>query len=87
MVRLAVANANVFAQAPVKKVSMGIQSTNIGFLPFRAAYHKDFYREQGIELEMFFMSTQAVNAAFVRGELDNSAAFGSNFMSAKEQTA
>ena len=66
--------ANVFAQAPAKKVRMGIQSTNIGFLPFHVAYHKGFYREQGIDLEMIFMSTQAVNAAFVRGDLDYSAA-------------
>jgi len=53
---------------------MGIQSTNIGFLPFHVAYHKDFYREQGIDLETVFMSTQAVNAAFVRGDIDYSAA-------------
>jgi NitT/TauT family transport system substrate-binding protein len=66
--------ANVFAQDPAKKVRMGIQSTNIGFLPFHVAYHKGFYREQGIDLEMIFMSTQAVNAAFVRGDLDYSAA-------------
>jgi ABC-type nitrate/sulfonate/bicarbonate transport system substrate-binding protein len=70
----AVANSHVFAQAPAKKVRMGIQSTNIGFLPFHAAYHKGYYREQGIDLEMIFMSTQAVNAAFVRGDLDYSAA-------------
>ena len=53
---------------------MGIQSTNIGFLPFHAAYHKGFYREQGIELETIFMATQAVNAAFIRGDIDYSAA-------------
>ena len=53
---------------------MGIQSTNIGFLPFHIAFHKGFYREQGIDLEMIFMPTQAVNAAFVRGDLDYSAA-------------
>ncbi len=53
---------------------MGIQSTNIGFLPFHVAYHKGFYREQGIDLETIFMSTQAVNAAFVRGDIDYSAA-------------
>ena len=71
---IAVADANVFAQAAIKKVRMGIQSTNIGFLPFHAAFHKGFYRDQGIELETIFMATQAVNAAFVRGDLDYSAA-------------
>jgi NitT/TauT family transport system substrate-binding protein len=53
---------------------MGIQSTNIGFLPFHVAYHRGFYRDQGIELETVFMATQAVNAAFARGDIDYSAA-------------
>jgi NitT/TauT family transport system substrate-binding protein len=66
--------ARLYAQPTLKKVRMGIQSTNIGFLPFHIAYSKGFYREQGIDLEMIFMSTQAVNAAFVRGDLDYSAA-------------
>jgi NitT/TauT family transport system substrate-binding protein len=70
---IAMPNANLRAQS-LKKVRMGIQSTNIGFLPFHVAYHKGFYREQGIDLETIFMSTQAVNAAFVRGDLDYSAA-------------
>src|SRR5687768_4314681 len=74
IVWIAAGGAHAFAQAPGKKVRMGIQSTNIGFLPFHAAFHKGFYREQGIDLEMIFMATQAVNAAFVRGDLDYSAA-------------
>jgi len=65
---------NTHAQTALRKVRMGIQSTNIGFLPFHVAYHKGFYREQGIDLETVFMSTQAVNAAFVRGDIDYSAA-------------
>jgi len=67
-------DATIHAQSPIKKVRMGIQSTNIGFLPFHAAFHRGFYREQGIELETIFMSTQAVNAAFIRGDIDYSAA-------------
>jgi ABC-type nitrate/sulfonate/bicarbonate transport system substrate-binding protein len=43
---------------------MGIQSTNVGFLPFHVAYHKGFYREQGIDLETIFMSTQAGQCGF-----------------------
>jgi NitT/TauT family transport system substrate-binding protein len=65
---------NLGAQTAARKVRMGIQSTNIGFLPFHTAFHKGFYREQGIDLELVFMSTQAVNAAFARGDLDYSAA-------------
>ena len=67
-------DAGLRAQTAVKKVRMGIQSTNIGFLPFHVAYHRGFYRDQGIELETVFMATQAVNAAFARGDLDYSAA-------------
>ena len=62
------------AQTAAKKIRLGIQSNNIGFLPFHLAYHKGFYREQGIDLETIFMATQAVNAAFVRGDIDYSAA-------------
>jgi len=65
---------NLNAQSQAKKVRLGIQSNNIGFLPFHLAYHKGFYREQGIDLETIFMATQAVNAAFVRGDIDYSAA-------------
>ena len=67
-------DANIHAQTSVKKARMGIQSTNIGFLPFHVAYHKGFYREHGIDLEIIFMSTAAVNTAFMRGDLDYSAA-------------
>ena len=69
-----IADRDIHPQTAVKKVRMGIQSTNIGFLPFHVAYHKGFYRDQGIDLETIFMATQAVNAAFVRGDIDYSAA-------------
>jgi sulfonate transport system substrate-binding protein len=69
-----IADRDIHPQTSAKKVRMGIQSTNIGFLPFHVAYHKGFYRDQGIDLETIFMSTQAVNAAFVRGDIDYSAA-------------
>ena len=62
------------AQPAAKRVRLGIQSNNIGFLPFHLAYHKGYYREQGIDLETIFMATQAVNAAFMRGDIDYSAA-------------
>ena len=68
------APSHLGAQTPAKKVRLGIQSNNIGFLPFHLAFHKGFFREQGIDLETIFMATQAVNAAFVRGDIDYSAA-------------
>ena len=71
---LAAAPNELSAQPQTKKVRLGIQSSNIGFLPFHLAYHKGFFREQGIDLETIFMATQAVNAAFLRGDIDYSAA-------------
>src|SRR5437867_11872905 len=65
---------NTHAQTVLRKVRMGIQSTNIGFLPFHVAYYKGFYREQGIDLETVLKFAQAVKAAFVRGDIDYSAA-------------
>ncbi len=62
------------AQPALKKVRLGIQSNNIGFLPFYLANHKGYYRDQGIDFEAVFMSTAAVNTAFVRGDIDYSAA-------------
>jgi len=38
------------------------------------AYDKGFYRDQGIDLETVFLSTQAVNTAFMRADIDCSAA-------------
>jgi NitT/TauT family transport system substrate-binding protein len=74
LLAIVIPDANTHAQSAGRKVRMGIQSTNIGFLPFHVAYHKGFYREQGIDLEIVFMATQAVNTAFVRGDIDYSAA-------------
>ena len=84
---IAFSNAQLHAQTHIRKVRMGIQSTNIGFLPFHVAYHKGFYREQGIDLETVFMSTQAVNAAFVRGDIDYSAAVNGIIQSVVRGTA
>ena len=65
---------HVGAQPALRRVRLGIQSNNIGFLPFYLAHHKGYYRDQGIDFEAVFMSTAAVNTAFVRGDIDYSAA-------------
>src|SRR5262249_53291718 len=69
-----ITGGNIHPQTAMKRVRSGIQSTNIGFLPCHVAYTKNFYRDQGIDLEMIFMSTEAVNTEFVRGDIDYSAA-------------
>jgi ABC-type nitrate/sulfonate/bicarbonate transport system substrate-binding protein len=61
------------AQSNLKKVRMGIAATSVGFLPIYAAYHRGFYRDEGIDLEIILMSLAAANNAFFKGEIDYSA--------------
>jgi hypothetical protein len=60
-------------QAPLKKVRLGIAATSVGFLPIYAAYHRGFYKDEGIELEIILMSLAAANNAFFKGEVEYSA--------------
>jgi len=62
------------AQAPLKKIRLGIAATSVGFLPIYAAYHKGYYKDEGIDLEIILMSLAAANNAFLKGEIDYSAA-------------
>jgi NitT/TauT family transport system substrate-binding protein len=57
------------AQA-LKKVRIGLSSTNVSFLPMFAAYHKGFYREEGIELEIIAMAANLASTAVLAGDLD-----------------
>jgi NitT/TauT family transport system substrate-binding protein len=61
------------AQSSPKKIRMGIAATSVGFLPIYAAYHRGFYRDEGIDLEIILMSLAAANNAFFKGEIEYSA--------------
>lgn len=61
------------AQSNLKKIRMGIAATSVGFLPIYTAYHRGFYRDEGIDLEIILMSLAAANNAFFKGEIDYSA--------------
>ncbi len=65
--------SNTDAQSNLKKVRLGIAATSVGFLPIYAAYHRGFYRDEGIDLEIILMSLAAANNAFFKGEIDYSA--------------
>ena len=65
--------ATALAQAPPKKLRLGIAATSVGFLPIYAAYQKGFYRDEGIDLEIILMSLAAANNAFFKGEIEYSA--------------
>jgi len=68
-----VSPSNAAAQLSPKKVRMGIAATSVGFLPIYAAYHRGFYKDEGIDLEIVLMSLAAANNAFFKGEIDYSA--------------
>jgi NitT/TauT family transport system substrate-binding protein len=70
---VALSHFNASAQAPLKKVRLGIAATSVGFLPIYTAYHRGFYRDEGIDLEIILMSLAAANNAFFKGEIDYSA--------------
>jgi len=61
------------AQAPLKKLRLGVAATSVGFLPIYAAYQRGFYRDEGIDLEIILMSLAAANNAFFKGEIEYSA--------------
>ena len=65
--------SNALAQSNIKKVRLGIAATSVGFLPIYAAYHRGFYKEEGIDLEIILMSLAAANNAFFKGEIEYSA--------------
>ncbi len=67
------AHSDAFSQATANKVRMGIAATSVGFLPIYAAYHRGFYKDEGIDLEIILMSLAAANNAFFKGEIDYSA--------------
>lgn len=67
-------SAHSFAQPVLKKIRLGNSSTNVGFLPLYAAYHKGFYRDEGIDLEIISMSATLASTAVLMGELDYNAA-------------
>jgi NitT/TauT family transport system substrate-binding protein len=66
-------SADARAQSSLKKVRLGIAATSVGFLPIYAAYHRGFFKDEGIDLEIILMSLAAANNAFFKGEIDYSA--------------
>jgi len=70
---LALSHFEAHAQPSLKKIRLGIAATSVGFLPIYAAYHRGFYKDEGIDLEIILMSLAAANNAFFKGEIDYSA--------------
>lgn len=58
------------AQTALKKIRMGNSSTNVSFLAMYAAYHRGFYRDEGIDLEIIFMPANLASTAVLAGDID-----------------
>lgn len=61
--------AEAGAQA-LKKVRMGSSSTNVSFLAIYAAQHRNFFRDEGLDLEIIFMPANLASTAVLNGDLD-----------------
>jgi NitT/TauT family transport system substrate-binding protein len=58
----------------LKTVRMGSSSTNVSFLAIYSAFHRGFYKDEGINLEIIYMAANLTSTAVMSGDLDYSAA-------------
>lgn len=49
---------------------MGYPSTNVAYLPLWVAYHKGFFKEEGLDLTLIFISVPVANTAILTGDID-----------------
>jgi NitT/TauT family transport system substrate-binding protein len=69
-ITLAGAALDAHAQSSPKTVRIGVSETHVGYLPLQVAYHKGFYKDEGIQLEIILMPTNVINTATLTGQLD-----------------
>jgi ABC-type nitrate/sulfonate/bicarbonate transport system substrate-binding protein len=67
---LTAAATDARAQSSLKKIRMGVSETHVGYLPLQDAYHRGFYKDEGIELEIVLMPTNVINTAALTGQID-----------------
>ena len=58
------------AQVPLKKVRMGSSSTNVSFLALYTAFHRGFFKDEGIDLEIIYMPANLASTAVQSGDVD-----------------
>jgi NitT/TauT family transport system substrate-binding protein len=58
------------AQSSLKRVRLGTSSTNMSFLAMFAAYHRGFYKDEGIDLEIVYMPANLASTAVLSGDID-----------------
>jgi NitT/TauT family transport system substrate-binding protein len=54
----------------LKKVRMGSSSTNVSFLALYTAYHRGFFKDEGIDLEIIYMPANLASTAVLNGDVD-----------------
>ena len=57
-------------QVPLKKVRMGSSSTNVSFLALYTAFHRGFFKDEGIDLEIIYMPANLASTAVQSGDID-----------------
>ncbi len=58
------------SQASPKKVRIGVSETHVGYLPLQVAFHKGYYKDEGIDLEIVLMPTNVINTAALTNQID-----------------
>ena len=58
------------AQSNPKKVRIGVSETHVGYLPLQVAFHKGYYKDESIDLEIVLMPTNIINTAALTGQID-----------------
>jgi len=62
--------AYAHAQSGLKKVRLALPTKSVSFLAFYVAYHKGFYKDEGIELEPIIMQPALASTAVLTGDID-----------------
>jgi ABC-type nitrate/sulfonate/bicarbonate transport system substrate-binding protein len=69
-VGLTTATPDAGAQTSLRKVRIGVSETHVGYLPLQVAYHRGFYKDEGIDLEIVLMPTNVINTAALTEQID-----------------
>src|SRR4030095_493350 len=57
-------------QSPVKEVRMRSASTHISFFALYTAFHRGFFKDEGIDLEIIYMPANLASTAVLSGDID-----------------
>lgn len=74
---LSLMKAQIFAQAPLQKVTISYSSSGITSIEFFIAKEKKFFQEEGLEPQMVQMSANTAIAAGITGDLTGLSSIGS----------